>query len=174
MLDRLFHLKAQHTDVRTEIIAGVTTFLATAYIIFVQPAVLSAAGMDFGAVMVATCLASGIATILMALLANYPIDVAPAMGHNFYFAFGVVIALHVPWQTALGAVAIAGAIFILTAGIGLRERLITALPPFLQAAEMATKQAPTKAFVRCLTMLPDYTFGAEAACRSRNERWVTW
>jgi AGZA family xanthine/uracil permease-like MFS transporter len=133
-LDRWFHLTAQQTTVRTEIVAGVTTFLATAYIIFVQPAVLSAAGMDFGAVMVATCLASGIATLLMALLANYPIAVAPAMGHNFYFAFGVVVALKVPWPTALGAVAIAGLIFILTAGIGLRERLITALPPFLQRA----------------------------------------
>ncbi len=134
VLDRIFQLTAHETNVRTEIVAGITTFLATAYIIFVQPAVLSAAGMDFGAVMVATCLASGIATILMALLANYPIAVAPAMGHNFYFAFGVVVALHVPWQTALGAVAIAGLIFILTAGIGLRERLITALPPFLQRA----------------------------------------
>ncbi len=134
MLDRWFQLRAHDTTVRTEVLAGITTFLATAYIIFVQPAVLSAAGMDFGAVMVATCLASGIATLLMALLANYPIAVAPAMGHNFYFAFGVVIALHVPWPTALGAVAIAGFIFILTAGIGLRERLITALPPFLQRA----------------------------------------
>jgi AGZA family xanthine/uracil permease-like MFS transporter len=134
VFERLFQLSAHQTSVRTEVIAGITTFLATAYIIFVQPAVLSAAGMDFGAVMVATCLASGIATLLMALLANYPIAVAPAMGHNFYFAFGVVIALHVPWQTALGAVAIAGLVFILTAGIGLRERLITALPPFLQRA----------------------------------------
>jgi AGZA family xanthine/uracil permease-like MFS transporter len=132
--DRWFQLTAHQTTVRTEVIAGITTFLATAYIIFVQPAVLSAAGMDFGAVMVATCLASGIATLLMALLANYPIAVAPAMGHNFYFVFGVVVALKVPWQTALGAVAIAGIIFILTAGIGLRERLITALPPFLQRA----------------------------------------
>lgn len=134
LLDRWFHLRANGTTPRAELIAGVTTFLATAYIIFVQPAVLSAAGMDFGAVMVATCLASGIATLLMAFLANYPIAVAPAMGHNFYFAFGVVIALKVPWQTALGAVAIAGVIFILTAGIGLRERLITAMPPNLQRA----------------------------------------
>jgi adenine/guanine/hypoxanthine permease len=134
LIDRWFQLAAHETTVRTEVIAGVTTFLATAYIIFVQPAVLSAAGMDFGAVMVATCLASGIATLLMAFLANYPIAVAPAMGHNFYFAYGVVIALQVPWQTALGAVTIAGLIFVLTAGIGLRERLITALPPFLQRA----------------------------------------
>jgi AGZA family xanthine/uracil permease-like MFS transporter len=134
VLEAWFELRRHQTTVRTEIVAGITTFLATAYIIFVQPAVLSAAGMDFGAVMVATCLASGIATLLMALFANYPIAVAPAMGHNFYFAFGVVIALKVPWQTALGAVALAGIIFILTAGIGLRERLITAMPQNLQRA----------------------------------------
>ena len=91
MIERLFHLTAHRTTVRTEIVAGVTTFLAMAYIIFVQPAVLGAAGMDFGAVMVATCVASAIATLLMGLLANYPIAVAPAMGHNFYFAFTVCV-----------------------------------------------------------------------------------
>ena len=80
-----------------------------AYIIFVQPAVLSAAGMDAGAVLVATCIASAIGTLLMGLLANYPIGVAPAMGHNFFFAFTVVVAGGTPWRTALGAVAIAGA-----------------------------------------------------------------
>jgi AGZA family xanthine/uracil permease-like MFS transporter len=134
VLERLFHLTRNHTTVRTEVVAGITTFLAMAYIIFVQPAVLSAAGMDFGAVMVATCLASALATILMGLLANYPIAVAPAMGHNFFFAFTVCVAMKVPWQTALGAVAIAGALFILTAGIGLRERLIVAIPASLKHA----------------------------------------
>ena len=134
MLDRLFHLTANRTTVRTEIVAGITTFLAMAYIIFVQPAVLSAAGMDFGAVMVATCVASAFATILMGLLANYPIAVAPAMGHNFFFAFTVCVAMKVPWQIALGAVAIAGTLFILTAGIGLRERLIVAIPASLKHA----------------------------------------
>ena len=119
MIERLFHLTAHRTTVRTEIVAGVTTFLAMAYIIFVQPAVLGAAGMDFGAVMVATCVASAIATLLMGLLANYPIAVAPAMGHNFYFAFTVCVAMQVPWRIALGAVAIAGALFILTATVGL-------------------------------------------------------
>src|SRR6186713_2613744 len=107
-LDRYFQLTAHHTSIRTEILAGVTTFLTMAYIIFVQPTVLSAAGMDVGAVMVATCIASAIGTLLMALLANYPIGVAPAMGHNFFFAFTVVVAGGTPWQTALGAVAIAG------------------------------------------------------------------
>jgi AGZA family xanthine/uracil permease-like MFS transporter len=105
-----------------------------AYIIFVQPAVLGEAGMDVGAVMVATCVASGVATLLMALLANYPIGVAPAMGHNFFFAFTVVGAMKVPWQTALGAVAVAGLLFIATAGLGLRERLITAIPDSLKHA----------------------------------------
>ena len=132
MLERLFHLSQNRTTVRTEVVAGVTTFLTMAYIIFVQPTVLQAAGMDAGAVLVATCVASGIATILMALLANYPIAVAPAMGHNFFFAYTVVAGMKIPWQVALGAVAIAGLVFILTAGIGLRERLITAIPDSLK------------------------------------------
>ena len=134
MLERLFHLTENRTTIRTELIAGATTFLAMAYIVFVQPAVLSAAGMDFGAVMVATCLASALATLLMGLLANYPIAVAPAMGHNFFFAFTVCVAMKVPWRTALGAVAIAGSLFILTATIGLRERLIAAIPAALKHA----------------------------------------
>ena len=133
-LDALFRLTEHGTTVRTELLAGSTTFCTLAYIIFVQPAVLSAAGMDFGAVFVATCLASGIATILMAAFANYPIAVAPAMGHNFYFAFAVVVAGGVDWRVALGAVAIAGMLFVLTAGVGLRERLITAIPDSLKHA----------------------------------------
>ncbi|HSC26223.1 MAG TPA: NCS2 family permease, partial [Vicinamibacterales bacterium] len=133
-LERLFHLSENRTTVRTEAVAGLTTFLTMAYIIFVQPTVLGAAGMDFGAVLVATCLASGIATVLMGLTANYPIAVAPAMGHNFFFAFTVVGVMGVPWQVALGGVAVAGVIFILTAGVGLRERLITAIPDSLKHA----------------------------------------
>lgn len=134
VLDRLFHLTANGTAVRTEVLAGLTTFLTMAYIIFVQPTVLSAAGMDGGAVLVATCLSSAAATLLMGLLANYPIAVAPAMGHNFFFVFGVVVGMGVRWQVALGAVAVAGLVFILTAGIGLRERLITAIPESLKHA----------------------------------------
>jgi AGZA family xanthine/uracil permease-like MFS transporter len=134
MIERLFQLTVHRTTIRTEIVAGVTTFLAMAYIIFVQPAVLGAAGMDFGAVMVATCVASALATLLMGLLANYPIAVAPAMGHNFYFAFTVCVAMQVPWRIALGAVALAGLLFILTATIGLRERLIVAIPASLKHA----------------------------------------
>ncbi|HUF47003.1 MAG TPA: NCS2 family permease, partial [Vicinamibacterales bacterium] len=134
MLERLFGLAAAGTTIRTEALAGATTFLSSAYIIFVQPTVLAAAGMDHGAVLTATCLATAIATLLMAFLANYPIVVAPAMGHNFFFAFTVVVAGGTSWQVALGAVAIAGMIFILTAGIGLRERVIAAIPESLKHA----------------------------------------
>ncbi len=133
-LERQFALSAHGTSVGRETLAGATTFLTMAYIIFVQPAVLSAAGMDQGAVMAATCLATALATSLMGLMANYPIAVAPAMGHNFFFAYTVVVGMKVSWQVALGAVAIAGVAFVLTAGIGLRERLILSIPDSLKHA----------------------------------------
>ena len=133
-LERWFHLTEHGTTPRTEVLAGVTTFLTLAYILFVQPALLSSVGLDFGAVFVATCLASAFATLLMACLANYPIAVAPAMGHNFYFTFTVVVAMEVPWEVALGGVAVAGLLFIATAGFGLREKLITAIPASLKHA----------------------------------------
>ena len=101
MIDSWFQLTENGTNVRTEVVAGTTTFFTLAYIIFVQPALLGSVGMDFGAVFVATCLSGSIATILMALFANYPIAVAPAMGHNFFFAFTVVVAMEVPWPVAL-------------------------------------------------------------------------
>jgi len=134
MIERFFRLTAAGTTVRTEVLAGLTTFLTMAYIVFVQPAVLGAAGMDHGAVLSATCIASAIATLFMAFGANYPIAVAPAMGHNFFFAFTVVVARGTPWPVALGAVAIAGTLFILTAGLGLRERVISAVPESLKHA----------------------------------------
>jgi AGZA family xanthine/uracil permease-like MFS transporter len=133
-LEKRFQLTAHGTTVRTEMIAGLTTFLTMAYIIFVQPAVLGAAGMDFGAVLAATCLSTAFATALMAFLANYPIAVAPAMGHNFFFAYSVVVGMKVPWQIALGAVVLAGLTFILAAGFGFRERLITAIPSSIKHA----------------------------------------
>ena len=133
-LERRFHLAEHGTTPRTEVLAGVTTFLTLAYILFVQPALLSSVGLDFGAVFVATCLGSAVATLLMAGLANYPIAVAPAMGHNFYFTFTVVVAMKVPWEVALGGVAVAGLLFIATAGFGLREKLITAIPDSLKHA----------------------------------------
>jgi AGZA family xanthine/uracil permease-like MFS transporter len=133
-LDRWFHLAEAGTTVRTEIVAGVTTFVAMAYILFVQPTVLGAAGMDRGAVLTATCLASAISTLLMGVLANYPIAVAPAMGHNFFFTFTVVVARGTPWPVALGAVAIAGSAFVLVAAFGVRDRVLAAVPEAMRHA----------------------------------------
>src|SRR3984893_17738830 len=98
MLDRLFRLDENRTTVRTEIIAGMTTYLTMAYIVFVNPVILAEAGMDKGAVFVATCLASAFATLLMALLANYPLALAPGMGINAYFTYGVVKGLNYSWE----------------------------------------------------------------------------
>jgi AGZA family xanthine/uracil permease-like MFS transporter len=132
MIERLFGLHAHDTTIRREIVAGATTFVAMSYIVFVQPVVLGAAGMDPGAVMVATCLASAVATLLMALLANYPIALAPGMGHNFLFTYTVVITLGFPWEQALGAVFVSGSLFILLSFFGFRARLVNAVPSALK------------------------------------------
>lgn len=139
MLDQLFKLTENNTDIKTEVAAGFTTFMAMSYIIFVQPAVLSKAGMDFGAVMIATCISSAFAAILMGFLTNYPIALAPAMGHNFYFAFNVCGAaaaggLGYTWQTALGGVLVSGILFMILSFIGIRERIITIIPESLKYA----------------------------------------
>src|SRR6266446_10511821 len=112
-LEKTFHLTESKTNIRTEALAGLTTFMTMSYIIFVQPAVLSTTGMDFQAVLAATCIVSALGCFLMAGLANYPIAVAPAMGHNFFFAFTVVGAMGYPWQIALGAVFISGVVFLI-------------------------------------------------------------
>jgi AGZA family xanthine/uracil permease-like MFS transporter len=132
MLERLFNLKEHNTDTRTEIMAGITTFMTMSYIIFVQPAVLGAAGMDPGAVMVATCISAALGTVLMGLMTNYPIALAPGMGENFYFTYIVVLTLGYSWQITLGAVFISGVAFILLSTVGLREKLITILPGCLK------------------------------------------
>jgi adenine/guanine/hypoxanthine permease len=134
MLNDPFKLKAQGASLRGEALAALTTFATMAYIIFVQPVVLGAAGMDAGAVFTSTCLITAFSTLLMALLANYPVAVAPAMGHNFFFAFVVVLTLKVPWQVALGAVFLSGLIFVATASFGLREHLVAAVPESLKSA----------------------------------------
>ena len=134
MLEKLFRLQESGTTVKREIVAGCTTFMTLSYIIFVQPAVLSAAGMDSGAVMAATCITSALAMVLMALLANYPIALAPGMGHNFYFTFTVCLTLGVSWQNALGAVFVAGVLFVLLFFVGLREKVMTILPVSLRNA----------------------------------------
>src|SRR6058998_208962 len=131
-LEKTFRLSESRTTIRTEVLAGVTTFMTMSYIIFVQPAVLSTTGMDFQAVLATTCIVSAIGCFLMALLANYPIAVAPAMGHNFFFAFTVVAAMHYPWQVALGAVFISGVMFLLISIWGVREALVQAIPDSLK------------------------------------------
>ena len=139
LIDRIFKLSENKTTVKTEIVAGITTFMTLSYIIFVQPAVLSQAGMDFGSVMTATCLASAFATFLMGIYANYPIALAPAMGHNFYFAFTVCGAvtsggMGYRWETALGAVFVSGLIFVVLTKFGFRETLLNAIPESLKHA----------------------------------------
>jgi AGZA family xanthine/uracil permease-like MFS transporter len=131
---RFFKISENNTDFRTEIIAGVTTFMTLSYIIFVQPTVLAACGMDFGAVLVATCVASAVATFLMGLYANYPIALAPGMGQNFFFAYTVVLGMGISWEKALGAVFISGALFMLLSFFGFREKLIDCIPESLKQA----------------------------------------
>jgi len=134
MLKDYFKLKENGTSIRIEALAGLTTFATMAYIIFVQPVVLGAAGMDPGAVFTSTCLITAFATVLMALLANYPVAVAPAMGHNFFFAYVVVLTMKIPWQVALGAVFLSGVVFVATASFGLREMIVAAVPESLKSA----------------------------------------
>ncbi|QIA64001.1 NCS2 family permease [Vibrio astriarenae] len=128
MLERLFKLSENGTNVRTEIIAGITTFLTMAYIIFVNPAILADAGMDRGAVFVATCLAAAIGCFIMGFVANYPIAQAPGMGLNAFFTYAVVLGMGYTWQVALAAVFVSGILFILLSVFKVREWIINSIP----------------------------------------------
>ena len=134
MLEKLFHLKENKTTVKTEVTAGITSFFTMAYIIFVNPQILSAAGMDAGAVMLATCVASAIGTFLMAFLANYPFALAPGMGLNAFFAFTICGSMGYSWQAALAAVFISGCLFIIITVTGVREAIVRAIPMELKNA----------------------------------------
>jgi len=137
MLDRLerhFGFAAHETTWRTEILAGLTTFITMAYIIFVNPAILSQTGMPLAAVTTSTCLCAAIGSILMGALANYPLALAPGMGLNAYFTYTVVKGMGVPWQTALGAVFLSGVIFLVLTFGGIRQKLLAAVPHQLHAA----------------------------------------
>jgi AGZA family xanthine/uracil permease-like MFS transporter len=134
LLERLFKLSEHGTSVRTELLAGLTTFLTMAYIVFVNPAILGDAGMPKGAVFVATCLIAALGTLIMGLYANYPIALAPGMGLNAYFAYVVVLGMGIPWQTALGAVFISGCLFLIVTLTGLREVILRAIPASLRVA----------------------------------------
>ena len=127
-LDSFFELRRHDTTVRVESLGGLTTFLAMAYITVVNPSILSQAGMDFGAVFVATCIAAAFGSIVMGLHANYPIAQAPGMGQNAFFTFGVVLGMGHPWQTALGAVFVSGVIFVALSVLPVREWLVNAIP----------------------------------------------
>ncbi len=134
MLEKFFALKARGTTARTEILAGVTTFLTMSAILFVNPDILGQAGMDRDAVFVATCLASAIGSLLMGLLANYPIGQAPGMGINAVFTFGLVKGMGLPWETALGAVFLSGLLFVLVSLLRVREWFVNAIPASLKHA----------------------------------------
>jgi len=127
-LDEYFGLTRQNTSPRVETVAGLTTFLAMAYITVVNPSILSQAGMDFGAVFVATCIAAAFGSLVMGLYGNYPIAQAPGMAQNAFFTFGVVLGMGHAWQTALGAVFISGVIFVLLSVLPVREWLVNAIP----------------------------------------------
>jgi AGZA family xanthine/uracil permease-like MFS transporter len=134
MLERLFDLRGHGTTVRTEVVAGLTTFLTMAYIVVVNPTILGAAGMPVAGVAVATCLAAGFGSILMGLLSNYPLALAPGMGLNAYFTYTVVKGMGLPWQTALGCVFISGVAFLLLTVAGVRQLIFSAMPRSLFAA----------------------------------------
>lgn len=136
-LDRWFHLKEHGTDVKTEVMAGITTFMTMAYILAVNPSILSVAGMDSGAVFTATCLASLVATVLMATMSNYPFVLSAGMGLNAYFAYTVVGQMGYSWQTALTAVFLEGIIFILLSLTNVREAIFNAIPLPLKHAVSA-------------------------------------
>jgi len=134
MLEKLFQLREHGTNARTEIVAGLTTFLTMSYIIFVNPNILSSTGMDRDAVFVATCLAAALGSLIMALVANWPIGMAPGMGLNAFFAFTVVKTMGYTWEQALGAVFISGVIFLLLTVTGIRGWLIKGIPHSLRSA----------------------------------------
>ena len=133
-LEKLFHLKENHTDVKTEVLAGITTFMTMAYILAVNPGILGATGMDSGAVFTATAVSALFATLCMAFMANYPFVLAPGMGLNAYFAYTVVIGMGYSWQFALAAVFAEGIIFIVLSLTNVREAIFNAIPQNLKSA----------------------------------------
>jgi AGZA family xanthine/uracil permease-like MFS transporter len=134
MVERIFHLTESRTNVRTELLAGVTTFVTLAYILFVNPSILKDAGMPPEATFAATCIASAFSTLVMGFYANYPIAVAPGMGLNAFFTYAVVIGMKLPWQVALGAVFISGLIFFILTVTKVREWIVDGVPQVLRLA----------------------------------------
>ncbi|MDN7126704.1 NCS2 family permease [Pseudidiomarina sp. 1APR75-33.1] len=134
LLEKLFQIKAQGSSVKAEVIGGITTFLTMAYIIFVNPSILSQAGMDYGAVFVATCLAAAMGCLIMGLWANYPVALAPGMGLNAFFTYSVVLGMGYEWQAALGAVFFSGILFFVLSALKIRAWIINSIPVTLRLA----------------------------------------
>lgn len=132
MLERIFHLKENHTTVRTELLAGLTTFMTMGYVVVVNPRILSEAGMPVEGVLFATCISAAIATLIMGLWANYPIALAPGMSLNAYFTYSIVLGRGVPWQTALGVVFLSGLVFLLLTLTNVREQIVNGIPECLK------------------------------------------
>jgi AGZA family xanthine/uracil permease-like MFS transporter len=132
LLERLFHLEENQTTVRRELFAGLTTFMAMAYVVVVNPRILSEGGMPADGVLFATCLSAALATLLMGLWANYPIALAPGMSLNAYFTYSVVIGRGVPWQTALGVVFLSGLLFLVLTLSKVREHIVNDIPNCLK------------------------------------------
>src|SRR5436305_4968967 len=133
-LECYFEFAALHADWKTEILAGFTTFMTMAYIIFVNPSILHETGMPLAAVVAATCICSAFGSVLMGLFARYPIALAPGMGLNAYFTYTVVKGMGVPWQAALGAVFVSGVAFLLLTALGIRQLIVVTIPMSLQPA----------------------------------------
>lgn len=137
MLEKVFHLKQNRTTIGTEFLAGLTTFLAMSYILAVNPIILGKTGMDTGAIFTATCVAAIIGTLIMAFVANWPVGMAPGMGLNAFFTYGIVLGMGYSWQQALGAVFLSGMIFIVLTATGIRKWLIAGVPRSLRSAVAA-------------------------------------
>lgn len=180
-LEKLFHLKENHTDAKTEILAGITTFMTMAYILAVNPSILSAAGMDSGAVFTATALASMLATLLMVIFANYPFVLAPGMGLNAYFAYTVVLQMGYSWQMALAAVFIEGIIFIILSLTNVREAIFNAIPMNLKHAVSVgigifiafIGMQNAKIVVDSATLVSLYSFKGSAAAGTFSSEGIT-
>ena len=132
MLERVFHLKENETTVRRELLAGLTTFMTMAYVVVVNPRILSEAGMPVDGVLFATCISAALATLVMGLWANYPIALAPGMSLNAYFTYSIVIGRGVPWQTALGVVLLSGLLFLVLTLTNVREQIVNGIPDCLK------------------------------------------
>jgi adenine/guanine/hypoxanthine permease len=132
LLERVFHLQANQTTVRRELLAGLTTFMTMAYVVVVNPRILSEAGMPVEGVLFATCISAAIATLIMGLWANYPIALAPGMSLNAYFTYSIVLGRHVPWQTALGVVFLSGVLFLALTLTNIREQIVNGIPDCLK------------------------------------------